>query len=743
MASEKIVRSACAHDCSGLCILNAHVQDGRIVRISSDTSRSEAFWERPLRACARGRSYRQRVYHPDRLLHPLIRVGERGEGQFRQATWDEALDVTAAAIRRARDRYGPEALYVHAGSGHKGLLRGNNLAMRLLGLYGGFLGYYGTYSVACVERASLSAYGTVETGSSWDDLASSRLVILWSSNAVDTQTGCGAPQGLLRAKRAGARVVVVDPIYTDTAASFADEWIPIYPGTDTALMAALAHVILEEGLVDRAFLDACCVGHDEAHLPAGAEPGASYEAYVRGVADGIPKTPGWAAAITGVPTETIVRLAREYATAKPAALIEGRGMQRAAYGEQPARGCIALAALTGNVGIHGGSAAGQYALGRRMRLAQIPAPNPVTAKIPIYRWLDAITNAADFTPAGGLVGAERLMTNVKLILNIQGNALVNQHSDLNRTATILRDPSMVEFILVADTFLTSSGRFADVVVPASTWFEREDIVAGGDAGDFALFLNKAVEPLGESRSDYWALSRLAERLGVGEAFTEGRDEDAWLRHLAAQSGIPDYARLKETGIYRRAWTEPHVAFADFRGAPGAHPLATPSGKIEIYSSEAAAVGDPVGVPAVPRYAPSWEGREDPLRARFPLQLLTPHPKHRTHSIHGNLPWILEIDPGEVLLAASDAADRGIAAGDRVRVFNDRGALVLRARPTERVMPGVVVASQGRWHRPRSDGADEGGNANVLTSQRPSPWARGSTTHTTLVEVARETTEAGR
>ena len=273
MPREKIVRSACVHDCSGLCVLNAHVQDGRIVRITSDTSRGEGFWDRPLRACARGRSYRQRVYHPDRLLHPLIRVGERGEGRFREASWDEALDVTANAIQRVRDRFGPEALFVHSGSGHKGLLRGSNLAMRMLGLNGGFLGYYGNYSVACVERASLSAYGTVETGNSWDDLVNSRLVLLWSANPVDTQTGCGAPQGLLAAKRVGARIVVIDPVYTDTAAAFADEWIPIYPGTDTALMAALAHVILEEGLADHAFLDACCVGHDDAHLPAGAPAG--------------------------------------------------------------------------------------------------------------------------------------------------------------------------------------------------------------------------------------------------------------------------------------------------------------------------------------------------------------------------------------------------------------------------------------------------------------------------------------
>lgn len=737
MSGERIVPTACVHDCHGRCALWAHVRDGTIVRMSFRNEGPDTPQERRSHGCARGLAYRQRVYHPDRLLYPLIREGERGEGRFRRASWDEALDVTAAAIRRVKERYGNEALFVHAGSGHIGLLRGNLLAQRLVALYGGFLGYYNGYSTACTTHASLATYGTVNTGNSYDDLVNARMVILWSANLAETATGTGAPWYLYQAKQRGARIVYIDPIYTDTAVALADEWIPIYPGTDNALMDAMAYVMLAEGLHDRAFLDRCCVGFDEAHLPPEAPAGTSYENYVLGKADGTPKTPAWAEAITGVGVETIVRLARDYAMLKPGALIEGYGAQRAAYGEQPARGGAVLAAMTGNVGVSGGWAAGQGACRRHMRLSSPPVPNPVKAQIPIFLWTDALVRAREMGPADGVRGAERLASNIKLILNVSGNTLVNQHAHVNRTTSLLRDPRRVEFILVADQFLTASARYADVVFPACTWLERRDVVAGASSGDYALYMDKAIEPLGESRSDYWAMAQLAERLGIGEAFGEGRDEEGWLRQLVAEAGIADYEGFKRTGMYRRVWAEPYVAFADFRRDPDAHPLATPSGKIEIYSQVAATFANPGEVPAVPKYVATWEGRDDPLRARFPLQLVTPHPKFRTHSTMANVPWLCEISTDGVYVNPMDAGPRGIAEGDRVRVWNDRGAAVVPAHLTERIMPGVVAIHQGRWYKPRADGTDEGGCANVLTSPRPSPWAKGNTQHTSLVQLAKE------
>jgi anaerobic dimethyl sulfoxide reductase subunit A len=734
--AERIIPSGCAHDCMGHCILKAHVRDGVIVRITSDDDGPDTPGERQLRACSRGRAYRQRVYHPDRLLHPLVRTGERGSGQFREASWGEALDTAAAGIRRVWEAHGNEALFPLFGTGFQGLLRGDACARRLLGLLGGYLGTYGSYSNGAASAASLATYGVRETGNSFDDFVNSRLIVLWGHNLADTFTGTGAPRFLAQAKERGARVVYIDPIYTDTAI-LADEWIPIYPGTDAALAAALAYVMIEENLLDREFLDSYCVGFDDARLPTGSPAGSSYESYVLGRSDGEPKSPAWASAITGVPVESIVRLAREYATTKPAALLQGWGGQRAAYGEQFSRAGMVLAAMTGNVGISGGSASGGGSAARSMRLVGLPTNNAVRAQIPVYRWTDAIERGTELTPADGLRGADRLASNVKLILALQGNVLVNQHGDINRTKRLLADTSRVEFILVADQFLTPSARFADVVLPAVTWFERDDVMGGANGSEYAVFLNKAIEPLGDARGDYAMVAGIADRLGLGAEFSEGRDEEGWLRHLVGLSGIPDFDEFRRTGIQRRVWPEPHVAFADFRRDPAANPLATPSGKIEVYSTDAAAQGDDRGVPAVPRYQPPWEGRDDPLRERFPLQLLTPHPKHRTHSIFGNLPWIREISVEGVHLNPVDAAPRGIASGDLVRVFNDRGTALVTAHLTERIMPGVAVVYQGMYYRPRADGVDEGGNANVLTSQRPSAWIKGSTTHTSLVEIERE------
>ena len=736
MSEERVVQTACVHNCPGYCILKAHVRDGVIVRISSEDSGPDTIYRRQLRACARGRAYRQRVYHPDRLLHPLIRVGERGEGRFRQATWEEALDVTAESIRRVRECYGNEAMFVLCGSGHQGLLRGNVLARRLLALYGGFLDYYGNYSTNCTTPASVATYGTTETGHSFSDLPNSKLIILWAANWAWTFAGTGAPFYLKQAREAGARIVYLDPMYTDTAVAFADQWIPLIPGTDNAMMDAMAYVMVKEGLQDQAFLDRYCVGFDEAHLPPGAPPGSSYRSYLLGEADGVAKTPTWAEAITGVPGESIARLAREYATTKPAALLMGWGPQRAAYGEQPPRGGMVLSAMTGNVGIPGGSAAGIGSCGRHVRLASPAVGNPVRAAIPIFLWTEAIIRGTEMGPADLIHGAERLSSNLKLILNFQGNLLLNQHSNTNRTARLLRDPALLEFILVADQFLTPSARFADVVFPASTWMEREDVVTGGNWSEHVLFLNQVIAPLGESRSDYWALSQVAERLGIGAEFTEGRDEEGWLRHLLERSGL-DYDSLKREGRYQPEANTSHVAFADFRRDPERHPLHTPSGKIEIYSQVAAAFRSPKEIPAVPKYVEPWEGRTDPLREKYPLQLLTPHPRYRTHSIYGNVPWLQEISTEAVFMNLADAEPRGIQTGDQVRVWNDRGTVLIAAWVTERMMPGVVAVQQGRWYKPRQDGVDVGGCSNTLTSSRPSPWAKGNTQDTSLVQIAKE------
>lgn len=729
----RIIPSGCAHNCGGRCILRAHVRGGVIERIDTDVSPDEP--DAPqLRACLRGRAYRTRLYHPDRLRYPMKRVGRRGEAKFERITWDEALDTIAGQLRRVIAAYGNEAVFFPYATGNSGRLSEGACMRRLMGLLGGYLSFYNNYSNSANTWGLNYTLGTENAASSREDLVNARLVILWGFNPAETITGTNTPYYLQRAKAAGAKVVVIDPRYTDTAVALADQWIPIRPTTDNALMAAIAYVLVTEGLVDQAFLDQYALGFDEAHLPEGAPAGSSFKAYILGEADGVPKTPVWAEAVTGIPAATILHLAREYGSVKPAAILMGYGPQRHAYGEQPSRGLATLQAMTGNIGRSGGSAGayGWPGYGRAPRVGGLPSTNPVKLAIPTFLWTDAIERGPAMTAADGVMGGERLNVPIKLIFNLAGNTLLNQHADINRTAQLLADESKVEFIVVSEQFMTPSARFADILLPATTWFERNDMATPWAFGDYALFLNRAIAPLYEARNAYDWVADLADRFGLRQAFTEGKSDLDWLRQMADEAraawpDFPSFEAFREAGVYKYRHAEPFIAFADKR-------FPTPSGKIEIYSPRLAAMANPAEIPAIPRYIPAWEGPADPLRARYPLQCIGWHYKRRVHSTHDNVDWLEEAGRQEAWLNPADAAKRRLKSGDLIRIHNDRGAMVLPVRVTPRVMPGVVAVPQGAWWAPDKNGVDRRGSLNVLTSRRPTPLAKANAQHTILVQV---------
>ncbi|HYF94617.1 MAG TPA: DMSO/selenate family reductase complex A subunit [Symbiobacteriaceae bacterium] len=741
MAEEQIIPTACAHNCGGRCVLKAHVAQGRVVRITTDADPDEP--DAPqLRACLRGRSYRTRIYHPDRLRYPMKRTGRRGEGGFARISWDEALDEIAGQVRRVIAAYGNEAIFFPYATGNAGRLSEGACMRRLMGLLGGWLGYYNNYSNSANTWGLNYTFGTENTGSSREDLVNAKLIILWGFNPAETYFGTNTPYYIERARAAGAKVIVIDPRYTDTAIALADQWIPIRPTTDNALINAIAYVLITEGLVDQAFLDRFTSGFDEEHLPDGAPQGSSYKSYVLGIGDGVPKTPGWAEAITGIPAPTILHLAREYAGVRPAAILAGYGPQRHAYGEQPSRGLAALQAMTGNIGIPGGSAGafGWTGYGRPPAVGALPAANPVRLAIPAFRFTDAIERGPAMTAADGVTGGDRLPAGIKLIFNMAGNALLNQHADINRTAGLLADEAKVEFIVVSEQFLTPSARFADIVLPATTFFERDDIATPWAFGDYALFLNQVIAPLHEARSAYDWVSELAGRLGVLEAFTEGRTALEWLARMTddarrAWPDFPSFDEFRRQGVYKFRHAEPFVGFREqiWDGKP----FPTPSGKIEIYSPRLAAMGRPDEIPPIPRYIPAWEGPSDPLRSQYPLQCIGWHYKRRCHSIYDNSAWLEEAGRQEAWINPADAARRQIKSGDQVRVFNDRGTTVLPAKVTPRVMPGVVAIPQGGWWAPDRHGVDRRGSLNVLTSYRATPLAHANAQHTILVQVERE------
>ncbi len=742
---ETIIRTGCpAHNCGGRCLLVAHVRGGRIVRLSADDRQSDSPAAPRLVACPRGRAYLRRQYHPDRLTVPLIRTGPRGSGQFASISWDEALDRVAAEMQRVKDKYGNSALFVPYGTGSYNQTNGSQVARRLMNVFGGCLGIWNSYSWGAINVATPTVYGTLLTGNQRQDWLNSRLILMWGWNPSEMRDGTNSEYFVKLARRRGARVVCIDPRLTPSAVALADEWVPIRPGTDAALMSAMAYVILSERLEDAAFIRSHCSGFDAEQMPPGAEGAESYRDYIFGWVDGTPKTPEWAEAITAVPRETIARLAREYATCKPAVLYQGYGMQRRAYGEQVVRAGCALAAITGNVGISGGWASGlglQAPDGGPLWNSFPTGENPVRASIPCFLWTEAVLRGPELTAADGVIGVERLDNPVRLIYAVATNALINQHANVNRTAQILRDERLVECLIVQDQFLTPTARFADIILPACTQFETWGCEDGWKYGDEVLYMPKLVDPPGQARSDYSICAALADRLGVGEAFTEGRDEQGWVTYVwdrYRQTRFPDLPPLDEfaasnQGVYALPVEKPAVAFEDFRRDPEAHPLSTPTGKIELFSKALYDLHDPE-IPPVSKYIQEWESPFGPEAQEFPLQAIGHHTLHRVHSTHDNNDWLEEAFPQRVFINPLDAQVRGLKDGDWVKVYNDRGVTILRCRVTLRILPGVVDIPQGAWWTPDEEGVDRGGCVNVLTSERWTPLAKGTAQHTMMVQV---------
>jgi len=312
----KIINTGCCHDCGGRCVLRAHIKNGKIIRFETDNGE-----EPQIRACMRGRAYRQRVYHPDRLKYPLRRIGERGKGKFERISWDEALEEVASKLKEIKEKYGNPSILLIAGGGNQGMIHGVVPVGLMLNMFGGYTRFWGAPSYEGAIFASMATYGTITTGSAREDLLNSKLIIMWGWNPANTIWDPGTSLMLAKVREKGIKIYAIDPIFTDSAATFADKWIPIRPGTDAAMLIAMAYVIITENLQDQSFIDKYTVGFDK------------YKNYILGIDDGIPKTPAWAEAITTVPAEIISNLARDYAKNKPAALIAGWGPARTARGE--------------------------------------------------------------------------------------------------------------------------------------------------------------------------------------------------------------------------------------------------------------------------------------------------------------------------------------------------------------------------------------------------------------------------
>jgi len=681
----------------------------------------------------------------------------RGREPFVQVSWEHALDLVAGELDRIRRAHGHAAIMGGSqGWSSAGLFHEARMQLkRFLAAFGGYVDQTSNYSFGTALTFLPHVLGSAQavTGplTSWSSIARhARLMVLFGgANPKNTQVAKGgvgqhATRGWIEAlARAGVSVVNVSPIREDGPDAVAPEWIAIRPNTDTAMILALVHTLVAEGLHDRAFLARYCVGFERV-LP-----------YLTGERDGVAKDADWAAAITSVPADTIRALARRMA-AQRTMLTASWSIQRADHGEQPYWALILLAAALGQIGLPGGGVGFGY--GSSAGIAEPPLAfrtpaldglrNETGIAIPAARIADCLLHPGERYDYNGKSGT---YPDIRLVYWAGGNPF-HHHQDLNRLRRAWQRP---ETVIVHEPWWTATARHADIALPVTTTLERNDLGCS-NRDPHVMAMHKAIEPVGAARDDFVIFRDLARRLGCEAAYTEGRDEAAWLRHIyedfrssaRTNAPIPEFDEFWRKGWYEipRKGDE-YVLLAEFRADPEKHHLATPSGRIELYSERIAGFGYDDCPPH-----PTWIEPSEWLGARvsqtYPLHLVSSQPRHRLHS---------QMDPGPVsalgkvagrealAIHPDDARARGIEDGALVRVFNARGACLAGAVVTDTIRPGVVKLSCGAWYDP-VDGAEGApcahGNANVLTQDHgTSRLGQGPSSATALVEVERWTEAA--
>lgn len=770
------VVTSCDHNCGSRHMLVAHKKGDVIVRLSTDNGSYQeggAYGtdtaEMPqLRACLRGRSYRARLYSPERLLYPMLRVGERGEGKFKRVSWDEALDFVTKKMVEIKDNYGPTAILdqAYAGTSYGVLHKSDQiegLLARFLGLFGCRTNSWSVPSYQATTFSSRMTFGTIQDGNEDDTFAHCKLIIMWGWNPAYTFHGGNTFYYMRMAKQNGCKFVVIDPQYTDSCSSYDAWWIPIKPNTDAAMMAGMAHYIFSNNLQDQAFIDKFVLGMDAGTLPEKYKGKENFKDYILGTYDGQPKTPEWAAAICGVSAEDIKKLAHMYATTKPAALKASWAPGRASYGEQYNRMAAALQAMTGNIGVLGGCAEG---VGKAWHAESVAYPydenaNLWWASIKSDRWAHCVLNYPN-------VKREEIglwqhhdpkiagtIPNIKAIF-WQGSDWFNQLTNINKEIAAIKK---LELVVCMDSTITPSGLWADVLFPIATHFERHDVALPWYKGHYYIHRPKVIEPLGEAKTDFQVFTELAYRLGFGKKYNPRSERDYfhdntatdeaylkawWENRVQAHQGVTmSWEDFKKHGVYKFKLERPHVAFQD--QVEKGIPFETSSGKIEIFSTYLAGIKDwkqtqfGYEIPYIPKWIEPFESLNHPKTKDYPFHMITPHPRWRTHSIFHNIPWLRETYQQEVTLSARDANRLGIKTGDIVEVWNDRGKVVVPAYVTERCMPGVVVLYEGAWMDRDSKGVDRAGNPDFLTLDEPSP-AGAFAYNTILVNLQKTTLE---
>ncbi len=767
---EKIVWGHCSVNCGGACAFQFHVKDNEIIYTESDNRGDDATEAgRQMRACLRGRSIRRWLQSPDRLNYPMKRTGERGSGEFERISWDEALDTIAGEMRRIYDTYGPESVFTGWGtgivSGAMGRSADGSCVKRLCNLMGGYLNTYGDYSEGQFEIATEYMLGPSNPlngsrESNFLTLQEGQLVLFFGYNPGENRmSGGGLGRDLIRAAaEKHCRVIIVDPRYSDTLFNRDFEWIPINPGTDAALIAALVHECVANDWVATDFLHKYCIGWDEETLPESAKgKGASYKDYVMGKGpDGIEKTPEWAEKITLIPAERIRELARDLGTSSPVFVTQGYGPQRRSNGELIAMSIAALPFILGQVGKPGtntGGGPGSNGWFAQCYMNIFPqGENPVKTSIPLFLWSAAVDHGPEMTALNaGVRGKDKLDVGIKFIFMHGGNHLTNQHSNINATHDILRDTSKCEFIVVSDVVMTDSAKYADILLPDLTMQEQYDFAPAGycESTKAITFGSPVYEPKFERRGNFDVCLGLAERLGLKEEFSMGMyTREDWIKYLYGNitKAIPELPATFEEGLklgvyHSKEAPEEMIGMQTYIEDPVKYALGTPSGKVELYSEQIAEardtweLADDEVVSPIPMHDPGFNQYAN-VTEQYPLQVTAFHYKKSTHSVYANNQIIAASAPHLLWINPADAEPRGIEDGDMCRVFNEQGEIRIRAKVTGRIIPGVVSMPEGQWHNADMSGdrVDYGGCINTLTTSRPSPLGKQNPQHSNIGQV---------
>ncbi|SFT59410.1 molybdopterin guanine dinucleotide-containing S/N-oxide reductase [Mesorhizobium sp. YR577] len=734
------------------------VQDGRLLAmapLAEDPSPS------PI-----GNSIPGTLNDPARIAQPMVRAGfltngaasrvQRGSEPFVPVSWAEATALAARELDRVRREHGNKAIFggsygwASAGRFH----HAQSQLHRFLNVAGGYTRSVNTHSHAAAEVLLPHLIGNQDgmggRHTAWPLIRDhTRLFVAFGGLPVkNAQVSAGGvsqhrvPDRLRECRAAGTDFVNISPLGSDVAPELGADWLPVRPNTDTALMLGVAHTLEVEGLTDRAFLARYTTGFEK-FLP-----------YLTGTVDGQPKDADWAAAICGIEADVIRNLARRMAGSRTMISVAW-SLQRASHGEQPLWMAITLASMLGQIGLPGGGFGFGYAAANRVGNTELPFSwpalpqfrNPVPDFIPVARLADMLLNpGVPFDYNGG----RYTYPDIRMVWWAGGNPFHHQQ-DLNKLLTAWRKP---EVVVVQEPWWNATARHADIVLPCTTTVERNDLGIA-KAEPYLVAMRKVVEPAGAARDDYDILSDIAGHLGLREAFTEGRDEMGWVRHLyegsreaAAVHGhaLPDFETFWKAGEFRFENSVPHRSLLqEFRADPEADRLRTPSGRIEIFSEKIAGFGyDCCPGHAVWIEPDEWLGGV--AAARYPLHLISNQPATRLHSQLDNgsvsrSSKVAEREPAS--FNPDDAKKRGIKAGDVVRLFNDRGACLVGAILSPLVAPGTVQLATGAWYDPvelgRVGALDRHGNPNVLTLDRPtSRLAQAPIAHSALIEAERFT-----